>query len=522
MNALLFVIRKNLKNIVKSTFRKPLALIGYIIVILFIISIIVYSFAMPSGIVRASSPELFRGIMILVFAFFYYTSLKLGIEKGSSYFRMADVNLAFTAPLKPNQILLYGFINQLGGILILVFIALCQMPNLKNNFIMEPYGAAVLILAVVAYTLSYPLISMIIYSWTSVKKERKVLVKRIFDGAAILVALIFVMDLARTRNFSKSLIDVFGSPVAVYFPVIGWTGSIASSAVEGFDTAFYVGTAGMLTLITGLSMLLYNMNHDYYEDVLEATEYAEQVIKAKREGKNAYVIQKTRKNVHGSVSGQGARALFSKSMLEQRKASFVLFFDRMSVSVVLTAIILKLVMPSETKDFSLLTVLCISVYMLLLIQSQARWAEELEKPFVFLIPASPYQKLFYATLADHLKNMLDGALLFILCGIFFREDAMSVVMSILSYTAFGAVFIYAEVLTRRIFGNIHSRRLMLFVKIIFSLVLLLPGIIAAAIVGALIGTQFMIIGALGAWAFILAVTLFIFSGAIFNNIEASS
>ena len=34
------------------------------------------------------------------FTFMYFTYLKVGLDKGSTYFRMADVNLAFTSPNK--------------------------------------------------------------------------------------------------------------------------------------------------------------------------------------------------------------------------------------------------------------------------------------------------------------------------------------------------------------------------------------------------------------------------------------
>lgn len=524
MKALLFLIRRNLLNGIKSAFKKPLVLIGYIFILLFIIAFIVASFAMPSGEIRTLPPALFRGIMMLVFTVLYYTSLKLGIEKGSSYFRMSDVNMAFTAPLRPNQILLYGFIKQLGGTLFFILLAFFQIPNLKNNFAFEPHGVIVLLLAVVAYTMAYPLIGMLIYSWTSVSKERKRLAKRIFDGAALAVVLIFLIDLSQTRDFVKSMSHVFDHPVAHYFPIIGWTGSIASAAVAEPDTAFLVGAAGMAVVIFGLSLLLYRMKLDYYEDVLEATEYVEAALKAKREGRNMTFGQKTRKNVRGGLSGEGARALFAKNMMEIRKTSMFLFLDRMSVSVILSSILFKLIMPSESglDRFSMFMVLAFSLYMLLLMQAQGRWSVEVEKPYIFLIPASSYEKLFYASLSEHVKNLFDGALLFTLSGIFFGAQFPTVLACILSYAFFGAVFLYAEVLTRRMFGRVHSKGLMIFIKMIFSFLLVVPGIIGSVIAVIATDSEFYMIGAMGAWAFVLAVTLFMFSAGIFNNIESAS
>jgi hypothetical protein len=278
----------------------------------------------------------------------------------------------------------------------------------------------------------------------------------------------------------------------------------------------------MAVVIVGLSLLLYKMKLDYYEDVLEATEYAEAAIKAKREGRNMTFNQKIRRNVRNGLSGEGARALFTKNMLEIRKTSMFLFVDRMSVSVILSSIMFKLIMPSEMGEFSIVMVLAFSSYMLLLMQMQGRWSSEVEKPYIFLIPASSYEKLLYATLSDHVKNLFDGAVLFTLSGIFFGAQVPTILISILSYVAFGAVFMYSDVLTRRLFGRVHSKGLLIFVKIIFSIILIVPGIIFAVITGMATRSEFLIIGALGAWAFVLAITLFIFSSGIFNNIEAAS
>ena len=528
MNALFFLIRRIMKNIIKAAFKKPVVLIGYIFIILFFGAAIFGTFAMPSGLVRKGSPELFRGIMVLVFTFLYYTTLKLGIDKGSSYFRLADVNLAFTSPLKPNQILLYGFIKQLGGAFLLLFIALFQIPNLKNNFIMTPYGIPMLMVAVAAYALSYPLISMVIYSWASVTKERKRLAKRILDSCALLAALVFIFDLIKTKDFMISLVNVFDSPVAKFFPVIGWTGAIASSAVSGFTISFIIGASGMVVILAGLSILLYKMNLDYYEDVLEATEYGEAAIKAKREGNKMMFNQKVKANVRQKLSGTGASAIFAKNILELRKTSIFLFLDRISVTVILSAIIFRLIIPPNTQQlssgstYSLPMILAFSLYMLLLMQMQGRWPNELGKPYIFLVPASSVEKLFYATLAEHVKNLFDGTILFVLSGIFFKADYSVVIACILSYVAFGAVFTYSEVLTRRLFGGIHSKGLFIFVKIIFSMVTVIPAVVFAVIVMTITNNEFLVVCSVGAWGLILAFTLFALSSGIFKNIEAAA
>ncbi len=521
MSSLFYIMKCTLKNLIKGVFKKPIILIGYLVILVFVVAMMVGAFVMPSGMVRNASPKLFSGIMTLVFLFLYYTTLKLGIDKGSTYFRMADVNLVFTAPIRPNDVLLYAFIKQIGGTFLLIFIAMFQIPNLKNNFVMEPYGILVLILAVVAYALSYPLISMMIYSWASKEKARKKLLKRIFDGCALVVAVLFLVNLAQTRNFGTSLDMVFNHPVSRYFPIIGWTSSIASSAVTGITTEFWVGASGMIVLIIGASVALYRMNLDYYEDVLEGTEYVEAAMRAKREGTNMTFNVKVKEKVNQRLSGNGASAIFYKHLLEIRKTAYFLFFDRVSITVMISAIAFKFIMPEEAGSMGLFMILCFSVYMLLLFQIQGRLGSEMDKPYIYLIPASSHEKLFYATLSEHVKNFFDGVILFITAGIIFKSSIPVVVACILTYLAFGAVFVYTDVLSRKLFGWVHSKGLLIFIKVIAAILIQIPGIVAVVLVAMATESEFLMICALGGWSLVMAITFFIFSAGILNNLESA-
>lgn len=521
MSSLIFLMRSTLKNLIKGAFKKPIILIGYIFIALFLIGMIVMTFVMPGGFVRKASPELFKGIMLLVFTVLYYTTLKLGVDKGSTYFRMADVNLVFTAPVRPNQVLLYGFIKQIGGTFLLLFIAMFQIPNLKNNFEMKPYGVLMLMLSVVAYALSYPLISMVIYSWASKVKSRRKLVKRIMDACALTVAVLLLISLSQTRSLTATLGSVLNHPVVRYFPIIGWTGSIASSAAIGFTTEFWVGAIGMLALIIGASVTLYHMNLDFYEDVLEGTEYVEAAMKAKREGNNMMFNVKIKQKVSHKLSGTGARAIFSKHLLELKKTAYFLFFDRISIIVIIAALVFKFMMPDEMGAASLSLVLGFSVYMLMLFQVQGRLGTEMDKHYIYLIPASPQEKLFYTTLSQHVKNFFDGLVLFVVAGILFNAHIPNVIACILTYVAFGAVFVYTDVLSRKLFGWVHSKGLLVFIKIFVTILIFVPGIVAAVIAAMATESELFAILALGGWGLILATTLFIFSSNILNNLESA-
>lgn len=522
MKPLFFIIRKSLKNLIKGILKKPLVLIGYIFALLFVVLMVFMAFFMPSELIQSAPPELFRGIVTLVFTFMYFTYLKVGLDKGSTYFRMADVNLAFTSPIKPNRIMLYAFIKQIGATILFLFIAICQIPNLKNNFAMHSYGAAVILLAAVLFALAYPLINMAIYSWVTKKEQRKKRVKWVFNVLAIFVVVFALINLGSTGDIGKTISAVFDNPIAHYFPVIGWTASIANAAVTGFTMEFWVGAVLMTILIAGGSVAIYRMNLDYYEDVLKGTEYVEAAVKAKREGNNLRFNLKVKDNVKQKITGKGAAALFYKNLAELRKTAIFLFFDRSSITVIVSSIIFKFVM-SETIDeaSTMLTILVFSLYIQLIMQVQVKLNSELDKHYVFLIPESSQKKLLYGTLAVHVKNLIDGFILFVISGILFKASVPVIIACALTYTLFGAVYVYTDVLSLRLFGGVHSKGLLLFIKIIVHILIFIPGIIAAVLTGAFTESTLFAICALGGWSLVLAITFFMLSSGIFNNLESA-
>ena len=110
-----------------------------------------------------------------------------------------------------------------------LFIAICQIPNLKNNFALQPYGTWMILLSVIMYALSYPLISMILIHGRLRAPEEKSS-KRLFDILALAVAVLFIFSLAKTRSFADSLMKF--SIIRRRYSCNRFGRSIASAAVN--------------------------------------------------------------------------------------------------------------------------------------------------------------------------------------------------------------------------------------------------------------------------------------------------
>lgn len=521
MKPLIWLLARTLVNLAKEAIRKPIVLIGYLFILGFVGFMIYDVTVMPRIGVANGTPQQYHALMTAIFAVFAWFSLRMGVDKGSSYFRQADVQFLFTGPFRPGTLLAYGFIKNAAGTLLMVFLGMCQLPNLRNTFELRPEGPAIVIFAILVFCMVYPTCGILLYSWASRNRKRRRMAKLATDAVAILGAIALLALSAATGDFLRAAVLLLDNPVVDWIPVLGWMHLITAAAVDGIGPAFFAGLGGMIALAIGSLIWLYRMNLDYYEDVLEATDYMEAALAAKRQGRNLHFARKVRSSVRGSIGGGGASAIFSKNLLEMRKTSLFLFIDRTSVIVVLAALAFRMFIGAELESVGLFPVLAFSIYILFLFSAQGKWSVELDRPFLFLIPAGAGEKMFYSTLADNLKNAMDGVILFTTAALLFHASPVQAIVCTAAYTMFGAVFVYGEILSRRMFGKIHSRPMQVFVKMIFTLFIMLPGIVAAVAAGVITENEVAMTAAMGAWAFVAASTAYVFSIGAFAHLEST-
>lgn len=518
MNSLFYLMRKQLKNIICGLASKPLALIGYIFIGIMILGSMIAVLFMPSGTIRHGSNELFSAIFTGLVTVAVYFSLKQGVDKGSSYFRFADVNLIFTSPIKANKVLLYGFIKRIGTSVLIVMFSIFQLPNIKNNFVLKDYGVWLILLTVLLYSLLSQIPGMVLYTFTSVSNKRRVMAKRVLDALVLLFAFGFLVQALKKGNVAEAFVQYLNSSVFAAIPIVGQLRAIVAAAVYGIDSSFYYSIIILLVIIAAFILILYKTDPDYYEDVLGATEQMEQRIKAKREGKGNGINNKTRK-VKGEFLSSGSKAIFEKHLLEYRKTSYFMFFDKSSIIIIIAGIVFKYFMPDGVGN--IFFILFFSAYMLFFFTIQGKWPLELEKPYIFLIPESNTSKLIYCTMAENIKNLLDGTLLFTVSYFLIDVNPIVIVLCIISYALYGAIYIYCDVLSRRLFGKIHSKTMLIFVKMFVSAFVVLPGVILMGVIS--IGQRNMIITAFAIVAWNLAATtiLLLLSKSVLNNLEIS-
>ncbi len=520
MSPLIYILRKSLKNLLKGLKKKPPALIGYILGALFIIGFIIISTIMPSSTMKSRSPEQF-GVLITIFLFVTaYLNLKQSIDTGSSFFRFADINFVFTSPLKPNKVLLYGFVKHSGTTLIILMFLLFQIPNIKLNYPIDNVGVIILLIGAFFLFLSLSLLGMLVYSISSKSTDIRGIFMKVLNTLSIIFVSGFFIELYLTKDLATAANRYFNSDIITYIPLLGWFKVVFFSTVHGVNSQVYYNIILIAISFVAMGFGIYKVKTDYYEDVLAATEHREELIRAKKEGRGNINLYKgkVKKNIKHKFSGSGAAAIFNKNILEYKKVGFF-FFDKVTLIIVLFGVSIKYFMPHP----NIIQVLYWTIYMLFLFSAQGRWSQELNKPYIYLIPENPLNKLFFSTLVENIKNLIDGVLLFSTVGFMFKSDLLTIILSIITYTLFGSVFLYGDVISRRIFGGIHSKVLRIFVKLFLIFFIVLPGLIASIVISVVFKdinfVQYYSLGVLVIYNILVSFILLLIGKGIFSRLE---
>ena len=75
-----------------------------------------------------------------------------------------------------------------------------------------------------------------------------------------------------------------------------------------------------------------------------------------------------------------------------------------------------------------------------------KWDRELKNPYLFLLPDSPAKKMWYATVMEHVKAAIDGAILVLPLGIAWKVHPLHMVSCWLIYVLLQAIKLYTKVL----------------------------------------------------------------------------
>lgn len=482
MIALLYILKRSLLNTIKNLVKKPATLIAYIIIAAFTASGTIISALNKNASFYTLEPDIVLTIYVGYTLFILFVTIASSFSGGNTFFRMADVNMLFTSPIKAGYILIYGFVKQMAiNLLIMVFLSL-QYPTWKRMLGFTAGAGTVLASSYILLVMLSSVLGIVVYSYVSRKPGRRAFLKGVLMGFLVLFMLPYITRAIRSGDILGSLVEYFSSEGIKYVPVIGWLREALAGTIYGISANVVLNLLYLLILTIVILIYIYKMDTGFYEDAQTGAEIREKVLSAAREGKTTTIYSQNRKyrKVDFEFTLEGGKAVFQRQILEQRKTG--LGFVSIRTLIFLCIAVAVTFMVDIDGDTLLAIFLGGSVYIMMIFNMVGTWESELSKHYIYLIPASAFSKMFYSTIPIVLKLFVEGLIVFCAAGILANSSVLTILSAVIAYTMIGASFTYSDVFARKLFGRIHGKVLRIFVRTALVIVILMSAIFAFAII----------------------------------------
>ncbi len=473
MKALRYLMATRLKNKLKLLAKSP----GQLIFVLLILALLAFTVFAGGQTEQAGQYRPISEVYAMVFllnAFVFLQTAHNGFSNGASLYTMQDVNLVFPAPISVQRVLFYGLVRQMGTSLLLGFFLLFQYSWLAQGYGIDFCFLIVILLGYAISVFCGQLSAMVLYSLSSGREKMKRNLQRVF----YLVIFAFLCYLAAVvipaEDKLSAAVDVANGAVFTAFPVAGWLRAAIAGIGSGSFLPLFLGILGVTLYILALIFALFRAHTDFYEDVLAATENDFQTKEAAKEGALSESIpKKVRLGQTGLLKGKGAMAFFHKHLLENRRARLFLLDGPSLIFCAFT-----IVWAFAMKDAGIFPIFIFGAYLQVFSVALGRITKELLKPYVYLVPEPPFQKLLCCLYEGLLKTVLEALIVFIPVAFILNLSWLEAVMCILARISCGALFLSCNVFVERFFSSVRIKALSFVLYFALLLVFLIPAICA--------------------------------------------
>lgn len=511
MRALAYRLWRSCVNWIKALLKRPVLLVIYIA----FIGLMIVSFASSYGRLDVSDARFaayYPAALAALGVYMLFSAIRKGEQKGSGFFKMPDVHLLFPAPIRPSTILIYGTLGQMLSLLLVCVVMLFQITTLRMFFGLSIGGILAMIGSLALTLFSTQCLSMFYYAFLAQGERRRIWGKRITMGVLLALAALLAVCYLKTHDAAQAFNA--WADIVRWIPVGGWFAMASLAGQQGVWWIFYLASA--LQVFAGIASLvvLFRIQPDYYEDVLDTAQLYQAAVEQKKSG----VLQQTArlKNLKNfPLIGKGAFVIFGRHLISYVRQGF---FDAVTVALVVVGVLWPLLSGSLFDDSpmtqgDLRATAAFLAYMLLILSQQSLWAQEMKKPFIFLIPDSPGKKVIAATMMGTVKSLADGLIASIPATLIAGAPIYHAPLFALAVGSFSTVYTMGDVLARRMLGESHAKGLGMLVSFVTMVVCIIPSIILLFILPAWMG--FLACAAIN---FLIAVVVLLLCDGLFTRI----
>ena len=348
-------------------------------------------------------------------------------KSGSQIFLMADVNLLFPAPMKPQSVLFFRLMSQIFILLFVGFWMGFQIPNLVVNAHL-PLAAALFAVATWTFLIIYSqLISVLVYTVTATHpKNKQYILPSIIGVVAVLGGGFAIYQWKTAGNILFAADRFFNFPGSNWIPVIGWLKGMVLFAME---EKIWLSFACMGLLLAGvfpLAWAIWRVKADFYEDAMAGAQIHTEKLEAAN--KSRFGISANRNKDRGDnikrdgLWGNGANMFFTKTLYNRFRFGILKVFTKTSLFYLAMAILFSafMVFVLKTPNFWFAGfAFCAAVFFRALGNPLST---DMENVYFQMVPASFSSKVFWSAAGGTVNTVLDLLPAYLIVSIFLRAN----------------------------------------------------------------------------------------------------
>ncbi|MBE6989898.1 MAG: CPBP family intramembrane metalloprotease [Ruminococcaceae bacterium] len=355
--------------------------------------------------------ELIAGAVILGVLVFEV----MGADKnGSKIFLPADVSLLFAAPLRPQSVLMFRLMTQLGMAILASIYLLFQLPNLMLNVGMGLWAALAVIVAWCFTVAIGKLIQTLLYTFCSTHAGLKKYIRYAVYALGLALAAAYVLQWRQSGSYFTAAVELFNRPASRYIPVWGWLKGIVAFAMEGSLTGTLLCIGACLVTGAALLLVIRRVQADFYEDAMaKSEEMAELLERAQSEKASGIVFKKRKKDRSDSLRrdrmnhGAGANVFFFKSLYNRFRFAHLGVFTKTAETYLAAAVGVALLCRLVFQTRSLIPA-ALALAVLAFYRTLGNPLEQDTKMDCFcMVPESTWAKLFWSLMGGTANCLLD-------------------------------------------------------------------------------------------------------------------
>lgn len=350
------------------------------------------------------------GIILVVFVFQAISADK----NGSKIFLPADVNLLFSSPMKPQSVLLFRLMTQLGTSILASVYLLFQLPNLVLNLGLSIWVALAMIATWCLTIVIGKLLQILLYIVCSTNVKLK---SHLRNGIYVFILVFAGAYLLYWKtsgdHYLVAATGFFNGSVSRFVPLWGWLKGFCMFAIEGNIVGLLGSFAAIVVGGVLLTYIIWHIKADFYEDAMAKSEETAELLAAAQSAKGGVTVIRRKKDRSdklyrdGMRHGSGANVFFHKAMYNRFRFAHFGIFTKTSetylVAAVGTAVLCRFVIQTSGLIPVILTLGALTFFRAM----GNPLEQDTQMDHFLLIPESTWHKLFWSLLGGTANCFLD-------------------------------------------------------------------------------------------------------------------